>query len=202
MEKMKMDLSAYADMHEETEIAGKDGAKLTVRTHIPFAEKLQLAKDALAMTMQIHEDSVCYDSYAENMIWMYCLVKYYTNLDTEDLSIEQVADFLVNDGLEDQLRDAIHDDERYLVEMYLNLRNGVETVFDDERSIQRAIRTSFPFLFTGEDITEALAQAEATGDTLLRAVGALRREEQQEKKKVDDGTVEVGGVVLNLRPRD
>ena len=202
MEKIKIDMSPYKDMHEEKEIEGQDGVKLTVRTHIPSVDKLSLAKEALAMTMQIHEDSVCYDSYAECLIWLYCLAKYYTNLDMEDVSIEDVADFFVNNGLEEAMRDAIRKDERITNDIYLNLRSSVETVFDDERSIRRAIRTSFPFLFTGEDITEALAQAEATGDTLFRAVGALRREEQQEKKKVDDGTVEVGGVVLNLRPRE
>ena len=203
MEKIQIDASKYADMHNEIEVTGLDGTVLSVRNHISMANRMELAQDAARMTLRIHDDSAWYETPEKQANVLYLFAKYYTNLDTENLTPGDVTDFMINNELYGQLKEgAAWDDYALTLDMYHDLKWAAMDVFDNDRSISKAIRTSFPFLFTGEDVIETLAKAEATSDTLFRAIGALRREEKEEQQKVDNGTVEVGGVVLNLRPRE
>ena len=45
MEKRKIDMSKYADMHDEKVIKGKDNTDIVVRNHIPFSDKEAMATE-------------------------------------------------------------------------------------------------------------------------------------------------------------
>ena len=95
MRKKKIDFKKYADMHEEKELIGFGDTKITVRNHIPYDDKVQMAKEVIENCVMIHDDSCCYESvdiYAEKIK---AIMKYYTNIQVDEASAHEVADFVI-----------------------------------------------------------------------------------------------------------
>ena len=169
MRKKKIDFKKYADLHEEIELTGNDGTKIQVRNHISYADKIQMARDVIENCVMIHDDSCCYEGiniYAEKIR---AIVKYYTNVPADDADAYEVADFVINNGLLAEIREYIHDDYYEAEDVYVTMLNMVMATYTDDMSLKKAIKTSFGFLFNGEDVTESLAKAELTKDTLFNA---------------------------------
>ena len=201
MKKHKIEFKKYADAHEEIEIIGDDGTKLTVRTHIPYADKMKIAQEICEEGLMIHDDSYCYEGYLVYAIKLKKMAEYYTDAKVDGIDATSVADFLINNGLEKKLRDAIQEDWGCIEDIFFNMSRGVIDSYHDDRGLTKAIRTSFGFLFNGEDITESLAKAEATKDMVYRAIGALNEKEKEEQEKINDGRLMVGNNIINLAKR-
>ena len=99
MKKKKFSLKKYTDMCVECEIAGADGTVITVRNHISYAEKEEMARDMAEHMLMIHDDSCVYVSDQYDKYEKLMIAKYYTNINTEGLDANSVADFFVNNEL-------------------------------------------------------------------------------------------------------
>ena len=202
MRKKKFDMSKYADMHEEKDVIGKDGKTIVVRNHISYADKNQMATDMAEHLIMIHEDSCVYLSYAYDKYEKYMIAKYYTNINTDGIEEDVVADFMINNELINDVISYIVDDLEVVRRMYDDIVDAVTTTFTDDRCLTKAIRTSFGFLFTGEDVTENLAKAEATSGVIMNAMNALRREDKAQEGKVNKGQLSVGGNIINFAKKE
>ena len=202
MRKHKVEFKKYADMHDEVEVIGKDGTKVMVRTHIPYADKLKLSQEMLEQGLMIHDDSVCYEGYLMEAIRMKKILEYYTDVKVDDVAPEVIADFLINNELIGGIEDAVHNDWYAVEDILFPMMRGVIETYKDDKGLTKAIRTSFGFLFNGEDITESLAKAEATKDTIYKAIGALNEKEKQEKEKVNNGKLTIGNNIINFAKRE
>lgn len=202
MRKKKIDFKKYADLHEEEELIGKDGTKIQVRNHIPYADKVQMAKDVIENNVMIHDESCCYESYNLYAEKIKMMVKYYTNINVDDIGAEEVADFVINNDLIGQIREFIHDDYFEAEDVFISMLKAVEDTFTDDLSLKKAIRTSFGFLFNGEDITESIAKAEAARDTVYKAIEALNQKEKESEGKMDGGMLKIGDNILNFSRRE
>lgn len=198
MKKKAIDFKKYADMHEDKEIVGMDGTKVIVRDHISYANKVAMAVALVEENVMIHDDSVCYESFAMPAERIKGIMKYYTDVPVDDADAQEVADFAINNGLIGQIRDYIHDDYYEFEDVFVTLIRSVMDNYEDDQSLAKAIKTSFGFLFTGEDVTETLAKAEAAKDTVFDALGALREKEAQDESKMKDGKLKVEGKLLNF----
>lgn len=201
MRKHKIDFKKYADMHNEIELEGNDGTKVTVRSHIPYEDKLKLAKEMCEEGLMIHDDSYCYEGYIIHALRLKKIVGYYTDIKVDDIDASKVADFVINNGLEAKIRGAIQDDWDAVEDIYFEMSSGVIGTYHDDRCLTKAIRTSFGFLFNGEDIAESLAKAEATKDTLYKAIGALNEKEKEEREKMNNGKLMIGDNIINFSKR-
>ena len=202
MAKKKINFKKYADMHEKTELVGKDGTSITVRDHISYADKIQMAKEVIENCVMVHDDSCCYEGvniYAEKIKAM---VKYYTDVPVDDVDANEVCDFVINNGMIAQIREYIHDDYYEAEDVYVAMLNMVIDTYTDDMSLKKAIKTSFGFLFNGEDITESLAKAEMTKETMFKALDAINKKEQEEKEKMNGGKLKVAGNILNFAKRE
>ena len=198
MKKKKINFKKYADMHEETELVGKDGTSITVRNHISYADKVQMTKEVIENCVMIHDDSCCYESHMIYAEKIKALMKYYTDVPVDDVSAEEVADFVINNDLIDAIQEYIHDDYYQAEDVYVTVMNMVMDTYADDMSLKKAIKTSFGFLFNGEDISESLAKAEMTKDTMFKALDAINKKE----KEVNGGELTVGGKILNFAKRE
>lgn len=201
MEKQKIDLGKYADMCELVEVDGKDGTKITVRTHIPYEEKEKMATEMAERLIVIHDDSCVYKSHEFGKVKKYLVAKYYTDLDTEDLTPADVANFFINNEMWRVIGQECGWDYTIVEDIFNDLYKAVKKTYEDDKSLTKALRTSFGFLFNGEDVTESLAKAEAMKDTVYEAIGAWRQVEKEKEEKIDNGTLKVGGNIINFAKR-
>jgi hypothetical protein len=201
MEKRKIDLSAYYDVHEEETFEGKDGTKVTVRNHIPYMDKEAIAGEMAGQLLIIHDESCMYTSKDIKRKKLYMIAKYYTDIDVEEADEHQIADFLINNDLADQIENYVFDDWYLVEQIYLYIEKAVIKTYEDDKSLSKAIKTSFSSLLTGEDVGTTLANAEHVRDTLMDAVEALRQVNKEKEEQIDHGKMTVGGNVINFAKR-
>lgn len=197
-----IDFNKYADMHENKDVIGKDGTEVKVRNHIPYASKVEMAQGIVENYLMIHDDSVCYTSHMISCAIIAAIIKYYTDVPVDGVDVMLVADFAINNEVIKDIREFIYDDYVEFDEILQTMIESVSGNIDDDHSLKKAIKTSFGFLFNGEDITESLAKAEATKNTMFRALSALNEKEQAEQRKVQNGVLNIGGTVLNLAKKE
>lgn len=202
MKKKKIDFKKYADIHEETEIVGKDGTKVIVRNHIPYADKVQMAREIIENCVMIHDDSCCYENYDIFAEKIKSIVNYYTNINVDEATANEVADFVINNELIGKIREYIDDDYIEFEDVFVTILDMVEKTYTDDMSLKKAIKTSFGFLFNGEDITESLAKAEMTKDTMFKALDAINKKEQEAQENMDNGKLKVGNNILNFARKE
>ena len=198
MEKRKIDVSKYADMHEEKVINGKDGTGIIVRNHIPYTVKEVMATEMAEQLLIVHDDSCVYTSQDFDLFELYMIAKYYTEIDTDECDMHDVADYLVNNEMISEIYDYTSDDYAVVVRIFNALEKSVTKTYEDDRGLTKALRTSFGFLFTGEDITESLTKAEGVSETLFKALSALRQVEKEKEENIDHGKLSVGGNIINF----
>ncbi len=198
MEKRKIDMGKYADMFVEKTVKGIDGTEITVRNHISYENKELLARELLENTLVIHDNSCAYMSGEMDKAKYSMIMKYYTDVDTDGVDAVDILNFLINNDMIEQIRKVVEEDFDFVMELYYKMFDAIVLIYEDDNSLTKAIRTSFGFLFTGEDITESLAKAEATKDTLNDAMNALREMEKKQQEKIDKGTMKIGGNVISF----
>lgn len=191
-------LKKYADMHEEKTLTGADGVEVTIRTHIPYADRIAFAKEWAENTIIEHDDSCLYTGYEKNLYEMYLTAKYYTDINTDGATPEEIANFLLNDQLWGKITEELREELYEIQDLYNGIAGSFYTTYTDDRSLTKAIRTSFGFLFNGEDITESLAKAEATSGVMMKALDALNKKEKEESERVTGGKLNVGGNLINF----
>ena len=202
MEKRKIDMGKYADMFVEKTVKGIDGTEITVRNHISYENKELLARELLENTLVIHDDSCAYMSGEMDKAKYSLIMKYYTDVDTDGIDAVDILNFLINNGMMEQIRNVVEEDFDFVMDIYFKIFDAIVLIYEDDNSLSKAVRTSFGFLFTGEDITESLAKAEATKDTLNDAMNALREREKKQQEKIDKGTMKIGGNVISFAKKE
>ena len=204
MRKHKIPLKKYADMHDEVQLDTlmnvKEGTQvtITVRSHIPYKDKIALAQELAENVIMVHDDSCCYMNYNKRAWQLYLTAKYYTDINTEGAEPEEVADFLINTGFSERINGVIDSDFSEVLALFYAMYDAFETTYRDDRSLAKAVRTSFGFLFNGEDITESLAKAEATKDVMYKALSAIQEKEQEDATKISGGKLKVAGNLINF----
>ena len=193
MEKIKIDLSGYAEKYRELKISGADDIVITVRDHISLSDKLRFMDEFIKKTL-INMTNYCYDSYMQVVTEKAMIVRYYTNVDTDDYSDEELYDFVVNNDLFPHIADFIQDDMEDITMICSNMRDAIMQTTGYESSMTNALKTSFGFLFDGKDVTETLSESEALKDQLFEAIGALKKENESK----DKNKISVNGTVINL----
>ena len=201
MEKRKYDFKEYAQTCEERKIE-KNGVEVCVMIHIPYKEKEDMAKEMAENLIMVHDDSCVYVSSEYDKVLKLMIAKYYTNIDTTDADAYDVIDFMINSGVFEDIEYWIEEDLAIVLGIYKAIVDAFVTTYKDDKGLTKAIRTSFGFMFNGEDITESIAKAEAAKDTIYRAVGALRRESGKGENALNNGEMNIGGQLINLARRD
>lgn len=191
-------LKSYANLHEEKTVTGADGTEVTYRTHIPYADKIAFAREWAENTIIEHDDSCVYTGYERNLYEMYLTAKYYTDINTDDATPEEIADFLINNNIWNDIEENLREELYEVLDLYNGIAGSVFVTYENDRSLTKAIRTSFGFLFNGEDITQSMAKAEATTGIMVDALNALGKAEKEAKEKPTGGKMNVGGQIINF----
>ena len=79
---------------------------------------------------------ICYD-VGRWLVRRFLTAKYYTDIDTEDVSMEDVYDYLVNMDIVDHLDQIVYDDYVYVGHIYEELRSAVIKSYEAEHSLSQ-----------------------------------------------------------------
>ena len=136
MEKRKIDMSKAHDIYESKELKVGDEV-FTVRTHIPYEQKMALANEWVELTVVSNEDlGICYD-VGNAFVRLFLIVKYYTDIDVTDVPMEDVYDYLVNMNAAVELERIVADDFAYTYDIYAELSGAVRALFEAEHSLSQ-----------------------------------------------------------------
>ena len=189
------------DIHVEEQPIGivKSGdVSVGAVQRIPYQEKEKMAKEMAEHVLTVHDDSCMFESHEYDKMFRLMVVKYYTDIDTDGVDEYELIDFMTYTGLWNELFEFIESDVSVVINIYQSIVANLIMTYADDKSIAKALRTSFGFLFNGEDITETLAKAEAMKDTVYNAIGAYRQLEQEKEEKINNGKLSVGGAIINF----
>jgi len=194
MEKKVFDIGGADKICKEIEMKIGDHT-VTVRDHLSFDERSEMAEEIASMSTMINDDDeVIMVTHMIDVIYAFEVVKFYTNVDTTDLTPDVVFDWVVNNGAMNELMDIVAEDLAYVTAMADQMMDNVIAVYEKQHSLGTAIRKSFGFLFSGEDITETLAQSQGLSEQMIDTLEKLK----EANKKPTEGKLNVGGNILNI----
>ena len=194
MDKIKVDISGAADVFQTDELT-VGGNTITMRNHIPIADKIAMAQELTTFFTDVNEETetVQRDPFA-SMARVYLVVKYYTNVDIDGLSPSEVYDWIINNDAWERVEEFVRHDLWEVDEFADQIFINVQDTFNAEHSLSKAVKQSFGFLFNGEDITETLAKSRILSEEMVDIIGRLNQSQQ----KSENGTVKVGGNVISI----
>lgn len=184
MEKIKIDI--VAETAEPVDFDVYIGsAILKATTWIPYEQKIEFAKEYASMVIAVDEDTGRYKKIPfAYPVETYLAMKYYTNLDTEDCTAEDVYNFVLRSIRNSRLSEVISEDVKDTMCM---AEAVVASIIDDNNYANSAgykIMKSFGSLFTGEDIAETLAKTQEVNEDMIKVIGLLNAEKQKSKKVI------------------
>jgi len=140
MEKRKLDMSKAHDVYEIMELNAGDEV-ITVRTHIPYEQKVSMANELVELTVVPNDKlGICY-TVGSGLVRRFLTAKYYTNIDTEDVSMEDIYDYLVNMDIVDHLDQIIYNDYVHVACMYEEMRGAVIKAYEAEHSLAQLAKS-------------------------------------------------------------
>lgn len=200
MKKKKYSLKKYTDMHDEVVVVGKDGTEVSVKTHIPYSEKINYAMEYVVSSLIVKNDEYCYMSYEEDVNDISLIAKYYTNINTENVDRYELADFFVNNGIYDDIYKIIEHDMDFVDVICDRLKESIERSVKEQNNIYAFLKNNVGPIFDGNSIAQTLSETEGVSDTLFKAIGALREKEEYETG-IESGKIKANGVVLDMRKK-
>ena len=192
MEKRKYNLTKQEPTIHDIPVS-YSGELIHVVDRISYSEKEAMATEMAERLIITHDDSCVYESSEYDKVMKVMIAKYYTDIDTSDADEYDIVDFIDTETW-NNIVEVLGVDLSVVLGIYDRLVDAVMVTYADDRGLTKAIRKSFGFLFTGEDITDTLAKAETVKGTMLDALSAL----QKRQETVDNGKLNVGGNVISF----
>ena len=189
--KVKVDFTGAADIHNEKEIEA-GGVKITLRDHIPLAQKVEMANEIVNAATMIDDETF---NICKNHLWdimkIYLAVKYYTDVDTEGTAPTAVCDWAFNTGAWDKVWGFAYDDVLAVEDIADRVYGYVESSYKKEHGLDTAVLKTFGSILSGEDILDTIDKSREVSEEMLDVAEQLGKASQT-------GTVKIGGNVIQI----
>ena len=193
MEKKKYEMH-MADMDAAQEHTIGDET-IHVLRHIPLDQKVAMATELAEMiAIPNAEIGIMGESALYEVCLVYLVMKYYTDIDLADTDARSVFDWVISHDAYRPIEMIICNDLWYVTDIADRTMHNLMDEYEKQNGLTHAIKTSFGFLFNGEDITETLAKSQQVSDQMIEVVGKLN----EANRKPDVGKVKVSGNVINI----
>lgn len=197
MERIKIDFSAAKELHNQ-DTFNIGGASVTVIDHIPVSDKIAFSEEYAALSTVGNEDSkILLQNSAIRVIEVFLMVKYYTNVDVSDADPYDVYDWVINNNAFSVIENYISADFYETKMIADGLLKNILDLYKRDNSLELAAMKSFGSVLNGEDITETVAGGQVLNEELLGLLGKIRSESNA-KEDNEDGTINLGGNVINI----
>lgn len=185
---------------KETVLTSDNGVSIIVKHNISYAQKEKLAIELMAYINAENEDThTMYTNYKEDLVEMFLICKYYTNIDISDMNTEDdwkmLYDWLVFECMDEKIMSVISHDYDVVYGMAMTIIRGIQKINDKNYSLFFQLQNLLGSLLEVGDITDALAKSEEVNNTMIDLIGAYNKQKQEEatkpakKQKLDSGLV-------------
>lgn len=205
MEKIKVN---YDIEHEHMMKYFEDewGNNVAIRDWIPYEQKEMFVQELIGATLGTNDElGICYELMNRNLYYNYMLVKYYTNLDVEEIKdldgLRKLYDYCQRSKLIDCFEDEfLKDDLAVIDDMIWRYRGAIAHLYEAEHSLG--------YMVKGLLNTDVNANNEETREQIEKLIdmkGALMEKNEQAKvlnfDRKNPASVKTGGAVVNLAKR-
>lgn len=158
------------------------GQEVNVTNWIPYARKIEAAKEYVATAYSFYEDAgvVCLN-HMDTAVVLMIQLKYYTDMDVSKyVSEEDLCDLMdaadENRGAIDEFCAFIREDSNVIFyDIAEKIEWATEKIYEQEHSIGHKIMKSFGFLFDGKDIAQTLAEGREVSEQMVDHLGAIAK---------------------------
>lgn len=162
------------------------GNGIVVQKSISSKDKQEIAlRRALFSIIDDQKNEITYLSYKDYLVQMYLIVKYYTNILEPQFSDSQAfymfADYIISTGVYKSIMQVIHDDYEYTERIFNDVKQSMMCQIKNKYDVLSALKKSFGFLFTGQDITQTLAKTSELNNQMVNIMS-----EYMKHNRVDD----------------
>lgn len=205
MEKIKVNLDMEFERKTKT-IQDKNGNNVVIWNWIPFEEKEAFVQEQVTLTLGTDEEQgVCYEVMNYDMFYNYVMVKYYTNIDVQDIQdidgFRKLYDYCQQTGIaSEDIYEFMKGDMAITSDMILKYREAITELYEAEHSLGNMVKQ---ILKTNPDTNNE--ETRELIEKLTDMKGALMEKEENSnvlqfgKKK--SANVKTGGTVINLAKR-
>ena len=175
MEKIKVDLKDYKLETEELDL--KNG--VVVKNRIPYSDKEKMAVEYINSTTSVDENlGICYTIYSSILVWNYLFLKYYTNIDVDDVEdLTVLFDYAQAHGLMSSIVKAhVCEDIDYVYDIADVYKESVVALYEKEHSLGHQVKT-----ILSTDVDTNIAETRELIEKLTDMKGALIEKEEREK---------------------
>ena len=175
MEKIKVDLKDYKLEAEELDL--KNG--IIVKNRIPYSDKEKMAVEYINSTTSVDENlGICYTIYSSILVWNYLFLKYYTNIDVDDVEdLTILFDYAQShDLMSDIVKAHVCEDVDHVYDIADIYRESVVTLYEKEHSLEQQVKT-----ILSTDVDTNIAETRELIEKLTDMKGALIEKEEREK---------------------
>lgn len=210
MEKKKINLDVTFE--QATRIfTDKNGNDVAILQWIPAAEKEAFAMEQVTQTMGTNEElGLCYRMMAEDEIYAYLLVKYYTDIDVSEITemddFRKLYDYCQQSGLLNDVDNYVPWEEKAVIEhMEALYREAIQKLYEAEHSLGYRVKQ-----LLDTDVDTNNAETRELIEKLIDMKGTMLEKEEQGKVlefvstkngKKKPASVKTGGVSMSLAKR-
>ena len=182
--------------YEELEL--DDG--IIVKSRIPYAEKEKMAIEYIEGSLGVDANlGVCYTIYSADLVWNYLFIKYYTNIEVDDVEdLTALYDYAEEKGLMNpNVEYHVCLDVDIVIKIAEKYKESVIRLYEKEHSLEQQAKK-----LLNTDVDTNIAETRELIEKLTDMRGALMEKEERNnvlqfgKKKA--ANVASGGVKLNL----
>lgn len=202
MRKVKLDAKKAAGLHEEKTVTILD-KEITVRTHIPYEEKLKLAEELTNyVAIMDDEQTIAVQSHIKSACEALMLFRYYTNVDSEKLTPANAHDLLVNTDSYDAVLGICEADFNESLDIAYNMVENIIAIMDKRKSVGYAVMKSFGSILNGGDFVDTMLDGSELREELMDSLDKIRQAGKAEEGKVENGKIKLGGAVIDIAKKE
>lgn len=180
---------------------GED-VKIDVKKHIPYAQKESMAMQYVIYINTTDEQTgVMFDNYRSQLIKLYLICKYYTDMDMQ--SVQDVSgwytlhDYFVFAGAYNKLMDAVSDDYCHIDSIIRHIVDSLRKTHDKKNSLEHIVKKMFGGLLNDEDIAQTIAHSPQINNEIVSFMNYVK--DKGNNMRPDNSRVKTSnGPVLNI----
>ena len=167
VEKVSLDWKSSIDFNETVEIMN-NGIAITVKTAIPFEEKMEFV-DEYAQTVLVFDEKnntvTCNPMH--RVVFDYLLVKHYTNIDMAGVELADFVNYDTKTGLAKTVMEVCSNDANAVRRFVVGYAEETCKSWMAGRSLNTLVANILGGDFTGETLMKALSESRLVNETML-----------------------------------